>query len=214
MNGAGMKKAARTGDRGMSGLARLGAVALLSAALGGCLGLGGGKPPPSLFSLTPAKSAAAGTEARGTSGNVLMVMEPETDRRLAVQRVPVQVSTSEVAYLKNALWVERPARLFRSLLAETLRAEGKGGLVLEDDQSAAPAAMRLGGRLVEMGYDARSQSAVVRYDALRTGPKGEVATRRFESVVPGVSADPKSVAPALNRAANEVAAQVAAWMGG
>jgi len=209
MSGAGMKK-----DGAMGGFARLGAAAVLALALGGCLGgLGGGKLPPTLFSLTAARSAAAGVEARGTSGNVLMVMEPETDRRLAVQRVPVQVSASEVAYLKEALWVERPARLFRSLLAETLRAESKG-LVLEDDQSASPAAVRLGGRLVEMGYDARSQSAVVRYDALRTGPNGAVATRRFESVVPGVSATPASVAPALNRAANEVAAQVAAWMAG
>lgn len=201
-------------DGAMGGFARLGAAAALALALGGCLGgLGGGKLPPTLFSLTAARSAAAGVEARGTSGNVLMVMEPETDRRLAVQRVPVQVSASEVAYLKEALWVERPARLFRSLLAETLRAESKG-LVLEDDQSASPAAVRLGGRLVEMGYDAQRQSAVVRYDALRTGPNGAVATRRFESVVPGVSARPESVAPALNRAANEVAAQVAAWMAG
>jgi cholesterol transport system auxiliary component len=208
MSGAGMKK-----DRGMRAFVGIAGAGLLSLALGGCLGLGGGKPPPSLFSLTAARTAAAGAEARGTSGTVLMVMEPETDRRLAVQRVPVQVSASEVAYLKDAMWVERPARLFRSLLAETLRAEGKG-LVLEDDQSAAPAAVRLGGRLVEMGYDARSQSAVVRYDALRTGPNGAVATRRFESVVPGVSARPESVAPALNRAANEVAAQVAAWMAG
>ena len=201
-------------DGAMGGFARLGAAAALALALGGCLGgLGGGKLPPTLFSLTAARSAAAGVEARGTSGNVLMVMEPETDRRLAVQRVPVQVSASEVAYLKEALWVERPARLFRSLLAETLRAESKG-LVLEDDQSASPAAVRLGGRLVEMGYDARSQSAGGRYDALRTGPNGAVATRRFESVVPGVSATPASVAPALNRAANEVAAQVAAWMAG
>lgn len=208
MTGAGNRK-----DRGMRGLGRIGTAALLALALGGCLGLGGGKPPPSLFNLTAAKTASAGAEARGTSAAVLMVMEPETDRRLAVQRVPVQVSASEVAYLKGALWVERPARLFRSLLAETLRAESKG-LVLEDDQSASPAAVRLGGRLVEMGYDAQRQSAVVRYDALRTGPNGAVATRRFESVVPGVSADPKSVAPALNRAANDVAAQVAAWMAG
>jgi len=195
----------------MRAYSRIGVATAMALALGGCLGLGGGKVPPSLFTLSPANSAAAGAEARGKPADVLMVMEPETDRRLAVQRVPVQIGAAEVAYLKDALWVERPARLFRSLLAETLRARGNR-LVLEDDQSATPAGLRLGGRLVEMGYDARSQSAVVRYDALRTGSRGEVATRRFESVIPGVSAKPQSIGPALNRAANDVAAQVADWM--
>ncbi len=86
----------------MRAMGRLGAVAVLALALGGCLGgLGGGKLPPTLFSLTAARSAAAGAEARGTSGNVLMVMEPETDRRLAVQRVPVQVSASEAPILQR-----------------------------------------------------------------------------------------------------------------
>lgn len=186
---------------------------LLALALTGCLGLGGGKPPATLFSLTASQAAPAGSTASGKpASDALMVMEPEADRRLAVQRIPVQVSASSVAYLQNALWVERPARLFRSLLAETLRARG-GRPVLEDDQSATPAGLRLGGRLVEMGYDARNQSVVVRYDALRTGARGEVATRRFESVIPGVSAKPESIGPALNRAANDVAVQVADWMG-
>ena len=67
----------------------------------GCLGLGGGKAPPSLLSLTPAKSAPAGAVASGTGATAIMVMEPDTDKRLAVQRVPVQVSASSIAYLKS-----------------------------------------------------------------------------------------------------------------
>lgn len=191
---------------------RVAFAAAASLALTGCLGLGGGKPPPSLLSLTPAKSAPAGTVASGTGGTAIMVMEPDTDKRLAVQRVPVQVSASSVAYLKNAMWVERPARLFRGLLAETLRAQAGGRLVLEDDQAAPLIGTRLSGRLLDMGYDAQKMAVVVRFDAFRTGPKGEVATRRFESVVSGVSAKPDAVGAALNRAANDVAGQVAVWM--
>lgn len=191
---------------------RVAFAAAASLALTGCLGLGGGKPPPSLLSLTPAKSAPAGTVASGTGGTAIMVMEPDTDKRLAVQRVPVQVSASSVAYLKNAMWVERPARLFRGLLAETLRAQAGGRLVLEDDQAAPLIGTRLSGRLLDMGYDAQEMAVVVRFDAFRTGPKGEVATRRFESVVSGVSAKPDAVGAALNRAANDVAGQVAVWM--
>lgn len=186
---------------------------LLALALSGCLGLGGGKTPASLLTLTPAKLAPAGARASGKTADAVLVLEPETDKRLAAVRVPVQVNDAEVAYLADAVWVERPARLFRALLAETLRAKG-GRLVIDDVQGAGSAGVRLSGRLLEMGYDARSQSAVVRFDAMTTNARGEVATRRFESVVAGVSAKPGSVGPALNRAANDVAQQVTEWMGG
>ncbi len=209
-----MKRVPSTGSVVMQGLLRLriAAALVLLLPLGGCLGLGGGKPPPSLLRLTSVRGAPAGASFSGKAGDAVMVMEPETDRRLAVQRVPVQIDDSNVAYLKGAQWVERPSRMFRALLAETLRAKG-GQLVLEDDQPVPATGTRLGGKLVELGFDARSQSVVVRYDALRTSPAGVVSTKRFESVVPGVAARPGPVGDALNRAANDVAAQVATWIG-
>jgi cholesterol transport system auxiliary component len=54
---------------------------------------------------------------------------------------------------------------------------------------------------------------VVVFDAVRPGEGAQVQTRRFEARVPGVTADVASVGPALNQAANEVAGQVAAWIG-
>ena len=56
-------------------------------------------------------------------------------------------------------------------------------------------------------------SVVVVFDAVRPGEGAQVQTRRFEARVPGVTADVASVGPALNQAANEVAGQVAAWIG-
>lgn len=193
---------------------RLAALALLPLALSACVSLGGGgKAPASLLTLTPAQSAPAGTATSATAAQALMVMEPETDQHLSVLRVPVQVDDANIAYLQDAMWVEKPSRLFRALLAETLRAK-TGRLVLEDSQASVPAAgSLLSGRLIAMGYDARSGSVVVRYDAIRTGPGGQVMTKRFESVVPGVAPTPAAVGPALNRAANDVAGQVAAWLG-
>lgn len=184
----------------------------LALLLGGCLGLGGAKPPATLITLTANQMPAAGTGVSGKQDEALLVLEPEVDRKLAVLRVPVRVNGSSIAYLADAAWVERPARQFRGLLAETLRASGKR-LVLEDDGTASIAALRLGGRLVEMGYDAADQSVIVRFEAVRSIRGGVVETRRFESVVPGVPAKPEAIAPALNRAANAVAAEVAAWMG-
>ncbi|MBN8501665.1 MAG: membrane integrity-associated transporter subunit PqiC [Sphingomonadales bacterium] len=190
------------------------ALILLPLVLSACVSVGGGgKAPPSLLTLTPAQSAPAGTASTSTAALALMVMEPETDQSLSVLRVPVQVDDANVAYLKDALWVEKPSRLFRALLAETLRAR-TGRLVLEDSQAVVPAAgSTLSGRLIAMGYDARTGSVVVRYDAIRNGPGGAVLTKRFESVVPGVAPTAAAVAPALNRAANDVAGQVADWVG-
>ncbi|MFM2301910.1 MAG: hypothetical protein RLZZ84_1646 [Pseudomonadota bacterium] len=186
--------------------------ALLPLSLGGCLSLGGGgKAPPELLTLSAAEVPAAGAAATGKAGDVLLVMEPEADRRLAVLRVPVQVDASRVAYLQGVQWVERPARQFAHLLAETLRARG-GGVVLEEGQSAGTPGARLSGQLVDLGYDARSHSAVVRFDALRTTVGGDVATRRFEAIVPDVAPKPGRIGPALNEAANDVARQVADWM--
>ena len=185
---------------------------VLMLALSGCLSLGG-KPPPTLLTLTPAMPIPAGTVTSGDPRSAIMVMEPETDQRLAVVRVPVQIDDTNVAYIKGAAWVERPARLFRALLAETLRGK-TNALVLEDTQAAASVGVRLSGRLIDLGYDARTSSVVVRYDAIRSGPSGAVVTKRFESIVPGVQAKPELIGPALNRAANDVAGQVAAWITG
>ena len=184
----------------------------LTLTLPGCLSLGG-KPPPTLLTLTPAMAVPAGTGSCGDPRTAIMGMEPETDQRLAVVRVPVQIDDTNVAYIKGAAWVERPARLFRALLAETLR--GKTNvLVLEDSQAAANVGVRVSGRLIDMGYDARTSSVVVRFEAIRSGPSGVVVTKRFESIVPGIVAKPEFIGPALNRAANDVAAQVATWVTG
>lgn len=182
------------------------------AALAGCVNLGGGKPPPTLVSLTSASSAPAGTAVSGSLNDALVIAEPETDRRLAVQRIPVQIDEANVAYLQNAQWVERPARLFRGLLAETIRAKS-GRLVVEDNQVEAGGSGRLAGRLLDMGYDARRQAVIVRYDAIREAKGGAITTRRFEAVVPGVQPKAEFVGPALNQAANQVAQQVADWVG-
>jgi cholesterol transport system auxiliary component len=184
---------------------------MLAAALAGCISLSP-EPPEQLITLTPASTASAGTDVAGSATSVLAVVEPEASQRLDVTRVPVQVSDSGVAYLKDAVWVEKPARLFQQLLAETIRARG-ARLVVGEGGLGYAAATKLSGRLLDMGYDASTGSVVVRYDAVLQMPDGNVRTRRFESRIPGVAADVTAVGPALNQAANQVAAEVAEWVG-
>ena len=145
--------------------------------------------------------------------SALVVFDPDVDRALAVQRVAVSVDPANVAYLKNALWAERPSRLFGSLLAETLRAKGDRLVFEAAERGAIAGNTRLTGRLLAMGYDAATREVVVRYDAIRSDPDGTVSSRRFEHRVVVRKPDPERVAPALNDAANAVAGEVADWIG-
>lgn len=179
--------------------------------LAGCISLGA-DPPDQLLTLTAERSAPAGAGATGQVENALAVAIPSTSQRLNVTRVPVMTSDSSLAYLEEAFWVEKPARLFQRVLVETIRAKGNRLVVGEGGLDYA-APTQLAGELLAMDYDASTASVVVRYDAVLQGPDGRVLTRRFESVQPGIAADALAVGPALNRAANDVANQVAEWVG-
>ena len=199
----------RVTDRTLS-LARPLLLAPLLLALGGCISLGG-EPPASLLTLSPETRAPAGPGISGTERPVIAVLGIDTPAKLDVLRVPVAVTDTELAYLQEAFWVEKPARLFRRLVGETIRARGQA-MVVDGDATATLATVSLRGTLTEMGYDAVSSSAVVRFDAVRIDREGKVTTRRFEARETGVVAEAKAVGAALNVAANRVAAEVADWV--
>jgi cholesterol transport system auxiliary component len=102
--------------------------------------------------------------------------------------------------------------MFAALLAETIRAGGKH-LVFASGDAITSGGSRLSGRLLDFGYDAPSKTAVVRYDAVWTAPGGAVTTKRFEARVKVAQPKAEPVGHALNQAANDVAVQVAAWLG-
>lgn len=190
---------------------RFAAIAPVALLLSGCLSFGA-KVPESLLTLTSTASAPAGSTASGNAASALALIEFEAPAALDVTRVPVQVSDTELAYLKDAVWVEKPARLFTRLVAETIRARG-GRLVVDGDDPGVNAQDRLQGTLRRFGYDARMAEVVVVFDAVRNGAGSSVTTRRFEARVPGIVAEPAAVGAALNQAANDVAGQVAGWVG-
>lgn len=180
--------------------------------LSGCVSLGGVEPPEQLLTLTPAASVPAGAAAEGEVAAALSVQVPAVSQRLNVTRIPVTTGDSSLAYLADAFWVEKPAQLFRNVLAETIRAGGNR-LVVSGGELEFAARTQLSGQLVDMGYDATTGSAVVRYDAVLELPDGTVRTRRFESRVSGIPAEAGAVGSALNEAANTVADEVAEWVG-
>ncbi len=180
-------------------------------ALSGCLGLGG-KTPESLITLTPTVTAPAGSVASGTAATAIAMSDFEAPAKLDLTRVPVQVTDSTIAYVEDAVWNEKPARLLRRLIAETIRARSDR-LVIDGDDPGAQASLRVSGMLREFGYDARTGEVVLVLDAAKAGAGSSLVTRRFQARVPGVVAEAGPVGVALNQAANTVAGEVAAWVG-
>ena len=185
--------------------------ALLALPLAGCISFGA-KPPPSLLTLTAAAAPAVGQDQTGTRSITIDV--PVTPQALATARVPVQTGPTAIAYVEKALWAEPPARLFARLLADTATAR-TGRVVVSSVQAVGDPGAHLGGELRTFGIDGQTREAVVTFDAslVRQANRGGLDKRRFEVRVPVAAIDAASVGPALNDAANQVAAQVANWVG-
>ena len=181
------------------------------AALPACVSLGG-KAPPQLLDLRSDASSQTGASWSGTVQTATVVAAPKLPRKLDTDRVPVQFEGTNIAYLTDAHWVEKPDRLMQRLLTETLSAGG-ARLILDPFMAGGRQAETLDGELLEFGVDADRQEVVIVFDAVWTRGTN-VQKRRFEAREPVGEVIPTNVAPAMNRAANRVAKDVAAWMGG
>ena len=180
-----------------------------SLALSGCLSFGA-KPPPTLMRLTADDQLSASSRT-APAGEAITVVPPSAPAELLTPRVPVRTGATAVAYVKDAQWVEAPTILFARLLSETIAAKN-GRVVLDPKQFTFDPGQRLTGTLQTFGLDADRMEAVLVYDAAVS--RGEsVETRRFEAHVPVPALDAASAPAALNQAANQVAAEVAAWVG-
>lgn len=184
---------------------------LLALGLGACVSFGG-KAPPSMLVLTAANSVGNGATKSGASGDALIVLLPETPRKLDSNRVPVQIDDSSIAYIKDAVWADKPSRLVQLLLMETIAAKS-GRLVLNETDAGGKAQQYLSGSLLEFGVDAAASEAIVVYDAVKLVRGQNVEKRRFEARRPITLVDAPSAGRALNEAANDVAAQISDWVG-
>jgi cholesterol transport system auxiliary component len=162
--------------------------------------------------LSPSTPLPAQTDRTATASQAITVVVPTVPQELASLRVPVTQGGISVAYLKNAQWVEQPNALFARLLSETIAAT-TGRVVLDPRQFSLDPGVRLTGQLVAFGLDADAMEVVARYDAALARGADRVETRRFEAHVKVAEAEAGAVSPALNQAANQVAADVARWIG-
>ncbi|MEA3061762.1 MAG: cholesterol transport system auxiliary component, partial [Sphingomonadales bacterium] len=156
---------------------------------------------------TPAPAASR----TAPTSQAITVVAPSVPQELMTTRVPVRSGT-QVTYIPKAQWVEMPSAMFARLVSETISAK-TGRVVLDPHQFSFDPGHRLTGTLQEFGIEEAGSQAVVVYDAVLARGANAVETRRFEARVPVTAIDAASAPAALNRAANDVAAQVAAWVG-
>jgi cholesterol transport system auxiliary component len=188
--------------------------ATLAVMLSGCIGLGG-KTPPFLLTLDPDTAPQAGAARTAAEAATLTILIPTAPQKLRTTRIPVQQDDASVTYVKDAQWVEAPSRLFQRLVSETVAAR-TARVVLDEGQYLTAPGEQLAGQLMEFGVDARSNEAVVVFQAMLVSAGGKTVTqRRFEVREPiGGKVEAKPVGEALTRAATKVAADVTGWLGG
>jgi cholesterol transport system auxiliary component len=187
------------------------AATLAGCSIGGLLG-GGGKAPTVLQTLTPEAADPGAVTRTAAAGQSVTVAVPLTSKELHTTRVPVQVSPGNIQYVTDLTWIDTPDRLFQSLVAETIR-RTTNRVVLDNGVTSLDPGLLVSGQLQKFGYDASTGQVIVEFDgALSTAGGNRVESRRFVATAPadGTSA---TVGPALNRAANQVASEVASWVG-
>ncbi len=184
---------------------------LLALPLAGCLSFGG-KPPKVLLTINPTATLPVGSTQSSATAKTITIQVPVVPQSLAVARVPVQ-SGDQVSYVVGAAWVEAPQRLFARLMSDTIAAK-TGRVVLSPAQSFSDPGARLSGELRNFGIDGTTREAVVTFDgSLIRSDAAKVEKKRFEARVPLTAIDAMTIGPALNQAANQVAGEVADWVG-
>jgi cholesterol transport system auxiliary component len=179
--------------------------------LSGCVSFGNKSEATALLTLTANSSVADGSSRGGERKDALVVLLPETPRKLDTARIPVQVDASSVAYLKDAVWADKPARLWQELLAETIAAR-TNRLVLNNFDAGGKEQSQLSGVLMEFGIDAATNEVVIIFDAVKNMDSKSVEKKRFaiRKSVPAIEA--KAAGEALNEAANQLADEVTDWI--
>ena len=195
-------------------LALLGPLAIATAtlSLSGCISFSP-KPPPRLMTLTATTPLAAGPAIATADKQAVQIARLSAVPALATQRVLVTDGPTAIAYLKGGLWSAAPADLFRGLLAETITVR-TGRVVTEPRLLQIQPDTRLAGQISAFGLDAPGNTVGVTFDAtLSHEGSDQIQSRRFSARIPVSSQQPEAVAAGLNQAANQVAGEVADWIG-
>src|SRR5436190_9259046 len=191
---------------------------VLAAALGGCslgglLGGGGEKSPATLLTLSSEAPDPGQIVRAANAGEAVTIADPVVAKELRTVRVAVQATPTDVQYVSNLQMADTPDQLFRELVEETVR-RTTNRVVLDPHQASLDPGLLVTGALQRFDYDAATGQVIVQYDgSLLTAGATRVETRRFTATAPA-DGSAGTVGPALDSAANRVAAEIAKRIGG
>jgi cholesterol transport system auxiliary component len=140
------------------------------------------------------------------------ILTPTVPAAIASVRVPVYDGAVNLSYVSDVAWNEAPARLMQRMISETIAAKTQR-VVLDPRQFTSDPGLRLSGQLQKFGIDPARMEAVAVFDAQLSRVPGKVETRRFEARSSVTAIDATSVGAPMNAVANDLAAQIAAWIG-
>ena len=184
---------------------------LAALPLSACLG-GGRDLPPTLATLSSTAPEAPTGSRMAIRESAVTIALPIMPQAYDYDRIAVRVSDTSIAYVEDLVMVDKPDALFQQLLSETTH-RLTGRVVVDPGQALLVPGTRITGTLSRFDYDARAGEVVVRYDAaIARGDGSSVESRRFEGRAPA-NGTAGSVSQALNAAANQVASDVATWIG-
>lgn len=183
----------------------------VAALLAGCISFGP-KAPKALLTLTTTSVIPANAVRTATPTNTILVLTPTATAAITTTRIPVYDGASNLSYVADAAWNEAPARAMQRLISETVTAR-TAKIVLDPRQFSTSAAMKLSGQLQRFGVDPSGMQVVVVFDAQLSRTGDTVETRRFEAHAPLSAIEGPAAGAALNAAANDLATQIAAWVG-
>jgi cholesterol transport system auxiliary component len=136
----------------------------------------------------------------------------DVPQELRTPRVPVRTGATQVAYLKDAQWVEMPSPVRAAALGDDRRQDRPGrarsqAIHLRSGHQADRNAAELRPRADRM-------EAVLVYDAALARGADAVETRRFEARVPVAAIDAANGAAGAQPGRQPGRREVAAWVGG
>ncbi len=189
-----------------------GALVAAALALSGCLSFGA-KPPPSLIRLAPVAQPAADGGETVAPGRSVTVMVPHGPTEFSLPRVAVKSAAGTLTYLKGAQFADQPYRLLQGLFATVIQAR-TGRPTLDGRNYHIAPGIRIVSQIDDFSIDADRRQADLLVDVIQQSADGKtVSTRRFEGHAPVSAITADGAAPALAQAANQVAVEIADWIG-
>lgn len=190
-------------------------IVLITALLSAC-SFGPVKTKPvSLYAMKASKDLKITVSSKSKA--TLLVNNVAADPGYQTANIAYEMLAYNLRYYADHMWVSPPAQMILPIVADAIASKGYFHAVISAPFSGETS-YRLDTRLIALQQEFIQPSSKVRLimqaTLVDTTTNAVVATKRFQIVIPSPDNNPYSGVIAANRAANQVAAQMASFVVG